>query len=253
LPQLDWSQNILDAKVDETGPESANNLLKALRLILDFAVHKGLVASNPAHGLKRYKSQNPDGHHMWSEDEIARYEAVHPLDSRAGLALALLVYTGQRRGDILGMGWQHVQGGSHIVIRQQKTGVAATIPIHPKLALALAALSKTNLTFLVTTRGTPFSTGGFNHWFRRMCGAAGLPPECTPHGLRKSALTRLGEAGCSVLQIAAISGHKSFEVQRYTEGADKRRLADQAMAMQLRAEGEQSLPATPTHALPNRK
>ena len=110
------------------GPESANNLLKALRIILDFAVGRGIITNNPTHGLKRFKSANRDGHHSWSEDEIRQYEAKHPLDTRAGLALALLVYTGQRRGDVLRMGLQHIRGDC-IVIRQQKTGMEVSLPI----------------------------------------------------------------------------------------------------------------------------
>jgi integrase len=44
--------------------------------------------------------------------------------------------------------------------------------------------------------------------------------------LRKAALTRLADAGKTVHQIAAVSGHKTLkEVERYTRTADQRRLA----------------------------
>jgi integrase len=57
-----------------------------------------------------------------------------------------------------------------------------------------------------------------------------LPPRCTFHGLRKAALTRLADGGCTVHEIAAISGHKTLkEVERYTKGADQGRLARAAM------------------------
>jgi integrase len=48
--------------------------------------------------------------HAWSEGEIAQFHARHPNGTRAGLALALLVYTAQRRSDVVRMGWQHVTG-----------------------------------------------------------------------------------------------------------------------------------------------
>ena len=127
-------------------------------------------------------------------------------------------------------------------------------PIHPQLALALAALPRINLTFLVTTRGAPFSSGGFSHWFRRICREAGLPSNCTPHGLRKAAGRRLAEAGCTEKQIAAYLGHESLrEVERYTKAADRKRLAGQAMERQLRSESEQNLPNTETHVYPTAK
>ena len=55
-------------------------------------------------------------------------------------------------------------------------------------------------------------------------------PASTAHGLRKAAARRLAEAGCTMHEIAAITGHASLsEVQRYTRAADQARLARAAM------------------------
>jgi integrase len=140
-------------------PQSANSLLKALRVILNYAVSERMIASNPALDVKRYRS-NRQGFHAWSEDEIAQFQARHPIDTRAGLALAL--HTAQRKSDIIRMGWQHVRN-NRIAVCQQKTGAALLIPIHPELASALAAALKTNLTFLGTERGASFSPAGFDN------------------------------------------------------------------------------------------
>jgi hypothetical protein len=51
------------------------------------------------------------------------------------------------------------------------------------------------------------------------------------HGLKKSALRRLAEVGATAHELMAISGHKTLaETQRYTDAADKTRLANSAMA-----------------------
>jgi integrase len=64
-----------------------------------------------------------------------------------------------------------------------------------------------------------------------------LPRECTFHGLRKAACRRLAEAGCTVHEIAAISGHATLkEVERYTKAADQLRLARAAMARTMAAQ-----------------
>ena len=47
---------------------------------------------------------------------------------------------------------------------------------------------------------------------------------CVFHGLRKAALTRLADAGCTTHELAAISGHKTL-----SEVADQARLARAAM------------------------
>jgi integrase len=143
------------------------------------------------------------------------------------------------------MGYQHVKG-SQIAVRQEKTDTLLLIPVHPELAVALAAVPNANMTFLLTGQGAPFTAAGFGNWFRDRCNEAGLP-QCSAHGLRKAAATRLANAGCSIDQIKAITGHKSLsEVARYTAAADQVRLARQAITMQIGAEREQELSNLPT-------
>ena len=137
------------------------------------------------------------------------------------------------------MGWQHVTGEA-IAVRQEKTATALIIPMHPELKAALASLPRTNLTFLMTEWGAPFTSAGFGNWFRDRCNEAGLK-HCSFHGLRKAAATRLANAGCSTDQVKAITGHRSLaEVARYTKAADQQRLARQALDIQLKTEGEQN-------------
>jgi hypothetical protein len=103
----------------------------------------------------------------------------------------------------------------------------------------LASMPRTNMTFLVTERGAPFSSGGFNNWFRDQCDLAGLPKRCSFHGLRKSCATRLADKGCSTHEIAAITGHRSLGlIAHYTRSADQQKLARSAVR---RAEGEQKI------------
>lgn len=228
---------VIGAKADK--PEAANHLLKTLRIILGYAVTQGMLDSNPAAGIKKYRSQG-EGHHSWSESEIAQFEQRHPIGSKARLALALGLYTAQRKSDVLRMGWQHVNGDA-IAVRQQKTDRALLIPMHPQLVAALASVPRGNLTFLMTEHGAPFTPNGFGNWWRDRCNDAGLP-HCSFHGLRKAAATRLANAGCSVDQVKAITGHRSLaEVARYTKAADQQRLARQALGIQLKMEGEQKL------------
>jgi integrase len=169
------------------------------------------------------------GYHSWTEDEIEQFERTHPIGTRARLAFALLLYSGQRRSDVIRMGRQHIRDGV-LQVRQQKTGVELLIPVHQTLAEIIAKTPKDHLTFLTTQYGRGFAGVSFGHWFRKQCNAAGLP-HCSAHGLRKAAARRLADAGASTHEIAAITGHASLrEVQRYTRGADQKRLARAAMA-----------------------
>jgi integrase len=210
-------------------PGASRNFIAALRVLVRYAVDVGLRSDDPTIGIKMAKLA-PGGLYSWNEDDIAAFEARHPVGTRARLALALLLYSGQRRNDVLAFGWQHVRDGC-LHLRQHKTGKPLAIPIHPELQAVLDAASADNLTFLVSDRGVPYQPTAFTHWFKRRCREAGLPKRAGPHGLRKACCRRLAEAGCSMKIIAAISGHASLsEVARYTDAAEQRQLAEQGVA-----------------------
>src|SRR5262249_17399924 len=155
---------------------------------------------------------------------ISRFETTHPIGSKARLAFALLLYTGQRRSDIVKLGRQHIHDET-LIIDQGKTegGEEAhlEIPVHPKLRAVIDATPMVGV--------KPFSAPGFGNWFRELCNQAGCP-DVSAHGLRKATARRLAEIGCSANQIASITGHASLsEVQRYTKAADRKRMAREAM------------------------
>ena len=212
-----------------SAPHAAKHFLNALRAMMAVAIAAGLRPDDPTEGIK-VKAPKSSGFRTWSERDIDQFKARHAIGTRARLAFALLLYTGQRRGDIIRMGHQHVRDWS-VAVRQQKTGAVLDIPLHPALAEAIAAHPAGHLTFLTTAAGKPFSAQGFTAWFRAMVREAGLPPGLSAHGLRKAMCRRLAESGCSANQIASISGHLSLrEVARYTAAADQKRMAVDAMA-----------------------
>lgn len=209
-------------------PHAANNLLKVLKIMLDLALDNGWIDRNPARGVKSYGKKTA-GFHSWTDDEIAAFEARHPSGTKARLALALLLYTAQRRGDVARMGWQHVRDGRlHVV--QGKTGAELALALHPALVRELEATARGNMTFLVTEFGAPFSDAGFGNWFRDRCREAGLV-NCSAHGLRKAAARRMAEAGMSADIIKAVTGHTNLRtLSIYTDAADQARLADSGIA-----------------------
>jgi integrase len=215
-------------------PAAANHWLRLVKTLLRFAVREQLRADDPARDID-YIARKAAGFHTWTEDEISLFEAHHPIGGKARLALALLLYTAQRRSDVVKMGRQHVRAGV-VHVRQQKTGIMLAIPVHPALQAVLDATPSEHLTFLTTGYGKPFTAAGFGNWFRDQCDAAGLAAHCAAHGLRKAACRRLAEAGCSANVIASISGHTTLrEVERYTKAADQERMARQGMAAIIKA------------------
>jgi integrase len=207
-------------------PESANGLRKSLRAMMQHAGRDRPARRDPTRDVKAIRVKT-DGYHSWTDDEITQFEQRHAIGSRPRLALALLLYTGQRRSDVVRMGRQHVRNGV-LLVRQFKTNAELSIPLHADLQTIIAA-SAGQMTFLVTEFGKPFTAAGFGNWFREQCDTANLH-HCSAHGLRKAAARRLAEAGCSEHEIASITGHASLrEISRYTKAADQKRLAIAAM------------------------
>jgi integrase len=214
-------------------PFAQRNFLNTLRGMFKWAMKEGRTPDDPTLGVTREKVSST-GYQTWDEPEIARYEMAHAIGTKARLAFALLLYTGQRRSDVVRLGRGNTHGDV-LTLTQQKTEgreqAHLEIPVHPKLAAIIAATPTIGVkTFLVTHQGKPYSAPGFGNQFRKWCDAADCPG-VSAHGLRKATGRRLAEMGCSAHQIAAILGHASLsEVERYTKAADRKRLAREGMA-----------------------
>lgn len=221
-------RELMDGKAGT--PAAANRLLSILKVMMRHAVERGWRADDPTAGVRKLRyHKNPFPH--WTEEDIAAFEAHWPLGTRARLALDLLLYTGQRRSDVIRMGRQHVRNGM-IDVTQAKTTARVSIPIHPALHASLATVPADRLTFLMTEQGRPFASGNaFYNWFVDCARKAGLAKGLGPHGLRKSISRRLIEAGCTPHQVGAITGHKSLaEIERYTRDANQEGLARTAIS-----------------------
>jgi len=222
------TQHSLRDKLDGMAhqPATANIFLKVMKAMCRYGLERGLLKVNPAQGVKRLKDKT-DGIGTWSDVQIAQFEKRHPVGTKANLALRLLLYTAQRRSDVVRLGRQHEKAGA-IHMRQHKTGAWLILPIVPELREAFNKTPCEGLAYLQTELGRPFSLAGFGNWFRSRCNEAGLR-NISAHGLRKAAARRMAEAGKSSHEIMSITGHRSLgEVERYTRAASQERLAKTA-------------------------
>jgi integrase len=225
-------QKFISLSLAKMRPFAARNWLKAIRHFMQFVVAMEMRKDDPTLAIRLPRAK-AGSIRTWSEDDIAAFESAYAIGTRARLAFALMLYTAQRRSDVIRIGPQHVRNGV-LQVRQQKTGASLAIPVHPDLRAIIDATPTEHLTYLTTHSGKPFTAAGFGNWFRDCCNDVDhLPAECSAHGLRKAACRRLAEAGCSANEIASISGHTTpSEVQRNTKAADQARLARNAMAWQ---------------------
>ena len=226
-------------------PADANNLMRALSAMLGWSSLRGWRPNNPC--LRVPKLKGGEGWVPWPWDAI-QHLREHAL-SHLWEAAALALYTGQRMSDVLAMRWSDIDQGL-IAVVQRKTTKKLWVPIHKELAALLALLEarlrKTlglagrNLvlrhchqTILLNTRGEPWTQDGFKaSWAKELNKARQSQirqRRLVFHGLRKSAVVFLLEAGCSDAETSSITGQSRRIVEHYAKQVNQRRLAAAAI------------------------
>jgi integrase len=213
-------------------PGAAADRVKAIRAVFKWAFDEDHVASNPARELSKPQLRH-GGWHAWSVEEVAQFRRQHPIGTKAHLALALMLWTGVRRSDVVRLGRQHERNG-WIKFTQFKNRnrnpIVVEIPILAELQRAIDASPCGDLTYLVNELGRPFTVSGFGNWFRDRCNEAGVPGRA--HGLRKAGAKTAAENGATTHQLMAIFGWLTLaEAERYTRAAQRRRMAGDAITM----------------------
>lgn len=207
-------------------PFAANNWLKAMRSLFRWALDEELVEIDPTVGVRSLKTKT-DGFHAWTDREVEQFERRWRIGTREYLALSVLLHTGLRRGDAIGLGDSNRCGGV-LVLRTEKTGTKVNIPVHSRLDHAIKMCPVGHKTYLAQLNGEAWNVFSFGNWFHDACVAAGVPGSA--HGLRKLAATRLWEAGVSEAQLDAAMGWKtgSGMSRIYARKADREKLGREA-------------------------
>ena len=217
-------------------PAAANNRRKYLSSMFGWAVEHDLLRFNPAREVRKVGYATA-GFHTWTIDEVRQFEGRHPVGTKARLALALLLYLGVRRGDVVTLGRQHVKDGWLRFVPQKtrhKRMETSEKPILAILADIVARSPTGDLTYLETEYGKAFTAAGFGNWFRHRCNEAGLH-HCSAHGLRKAGATMAAENGATDRQLMALYDWTSEkQANVYTAAANRKRLAGQAAQLLAR-------------------
>ena len=219
VPIGDLTRPVCVDYLDEIESLGMRRIARAAMLnVLNCAHNRGGIPSNPLlnHRMKVPRARK----RLPTREEIAAFRNAcqeHRHGEAMALALCLLIYTGQRPRDVLGMGWTHYQG-NRISVTQDKTDVRLLITCHYELKDALqAARKRTRGTSMVTRpNGQPLSYDSFNRAWRDICALAGIEG-LQARDFRRLAVVMLAEAGCDGPLIASITGHGLARCQQILE------------------------------------
>ncbi len=122
---------------------------------------------------------------------------------------------------------------------QSKAQQWVTIPVGDTLASWLSRAPTRALTILTGQRGRSWTGDGSRTEWGKACERAGID-DVAFHDIRGTAVTRLAKAGCSVAEIASLTGHSLKDAQdildvHYLGG--RLELAEAAMAKLEEKEG----------------
>ena len=194
------------------GSGVAAQCVALMSTLLAFAVARGLRSENPARGVKKPLARKME--RFLSEDEMARLAVALDADfNRTGnpypaAAIKLLLLTGARRGEILGLQWQHVDF-EHQCLRlpDSKTGAKVVYLNAPALEV-LAGLSRTESSpYVIPGKCERAPIGRIDKVWFRVRAAAGLRG-VRLHDLRHSFASMGVAGGLSLPIIGALLGHK---------------------------------------------
>jgi integrase len=209
-------------------PPTANNWLVAVRALFDWCISEKRygITDNPTTGVKRLKVAATEGFTSWTEADVERFVARWPAGTMEHRALMVLLWSGQRRTDIVTFGWDMFENDM-MLFKQHKTGKRMRLPIPASLAAVLPPRNVVGikpLPFLLMTTGKPFSPAYFTQWFHAACLEAGL--DLSPHGTRKLAAQRMYRAALragrtdALALTMAFTGHATEKQLRVYLGAD---------------------------------
>lgn len=214
-------------------PGAADNMIKSVRAMYQWAIEHGTTSMNPCVGIGKI-NLNSKGATPWTAGDLKRFKEAHPTGTTAHLWLTLQAFTTCRIGDAvwLGRDQEKVYNGQvYLEYQPRKKGSApVSIPMLPPLYEATRAAKVVGPAYILNSQGRPYkSTEGLRVRVQRWLKEAGIA-ERSSHGIRKAMGELLAEMGCSQHQIMAIMSHtqaKTSEV--YTKGAERRILATGGM------------------------
>jgi integrase len=195
-------------------PATVNREVACLKTMINRAIKHGKLHSNPISRVKKLPENNV------RERVLAHDHFEYLLEScleHLRPIVMVAYYTGMRKSEILFLTWEEVDIQNRFIRLKgdrTKTGVARSVPLHPRVWEALSQLPRgirSSRVFL--WRGKPVND--LKKAFKAACTKAGLN-DFTFHDLRHCAINNLRLAGNDYFKIMAISGHKTMNVfKRY--------------------------------------
>ena len=204
-----------DERLKEVSAGTVIRELAYLSAIINHARREwGINVPNPVQMVR--KPQSPQARsRVLTDDEVSKLmSALEPTGRRSNWtkpAVELALATAMRRGELLSLRWEHIDlQGRTAFLPDTKNGDSRTVPLSSTAVQVLAELPRHISGVVIPVKYFTLEAA-----FKRGVRRSGLD-EVRFHDLRRTAITRMAEKLPNVVELAAVSGHKSLMVlKRY--------------------------------------
>jgi integrase len=189
-------------------PQLANAVLAHASAIFSWAMREELVEGNPCRQVTRNPISSRE--RVLSDSELPKFWAAFEQAGLPGVALKLILLTGQRPGEVAAMrhqdltdGWWVLPGAPDGTWPGTKNGASHRVWLSQPVQAMLADVAGGDTTGVVFSR-----IGKLAAVMQRICADLGLSDKVTPHDLRRTFSTTVASLGFGREAMNRVTNHK---------------------------------------------
>ena len=175
--------------------------------------HIHLPWGNPVRLVSRPRVDDKRARRLVGDEQDRLLAAARSYgNGEIALAITWAIETAMRRGEIAAMRWEHLDRKAKVLlVPVTKSGTPRRVPLSTTAIAVLEGLPRR-----IDGRVFGVHSASMSRAFAATCKAAGITG-LTFHDLRHEATSRLFEKGLALTEVAAITGHKTWQMlKRYT-------------------------------------
>ena len=203
--------NVLDGIVKRGTPSAANHAFAAIRKFFNWCVERGYLDYSPCTGMKAPSKIASRDRVLKDEELAAVWLAAEKMGWPFGPLVQLLILTGQRRNEVSGLCWDHLdldQGLWTQPAEGNKSARVHVVPLSPLASQIICSLPRVHDEFVFPARGKDNPISGFSKWKRKLDELSGVR-NWTLHDLRRTAATGMAALNVPPHIIELILNHKT--------------------------------------------
>lgn len=213
-------------------PRSVRYIHTVIHGALEQAVENRIILLNVSKSTKLPKKEKGEVRALTPEEQERFIKALY--GERLSAAFVVLMATGLRRGELLGLRWRNVDlAGRFLAIEENLVAVKGGAVYQPPktekskgrvplIAPAIEALKShrermifeghygADMPVFCSKAGTPINPRNFSRVFERLRDKAGIDRDVTVHSLRHTFATRLLERGVSMREVQELLRHEEM-------------------------------------------